>query len=248
MRLQNKVAIITGSANGNGIGLATARKFAAEGAVVIICDINAEQVEHAVQAAQAAGGRAEGYVVDVTDRRTVDAMVADVQARHGRIDVLINNAGITRDARLTKMTEAQFDAVINVNLKGVFNCTQAVAGIMLAQGSGSIVNTSSVAGTYDNYGQGNYAAAKDGIIGMSKTWARELGPANVRVNVVVPGAVATHILDTIPDDVLEMIRQASWLKRVGQPEEIAAVYAFLASDESSYVNGATIEVSGGISL
>jgi 3-oxoacyl-[acyl-carrier protein] reductase len=146
------------------------------------------------------------------------------------------------------MTEAQFDVVINVNLKGVFNCTQAVAEIMLAQGGGAIVNTSSVAGTYGNFGQGNYAASKAGVIGMTKTWARELGPGNVRVNAVIPGAVATHILDTIPDDVLTKIRQASWLKRIGKPEEIAAVYAFLASDESSYVNGATIEVSGGISL
>lgn len=246
MRLQNKVAIITGAAN--GIGLATAGKFASEGAVSIICDLDADQVEHAVQSVRTAGGRAEGYVVDVTDRATVDAMVADVMAKHGRIDILVNNAGITKDARLMKMTEAQFDAVINVNLKGVFNCTQAVAGIMVAIGSGSIVNTSSVAGTYGNYGQANYAASKAGIIGMTKTWARELGPCNVRVNAVVPGAVATHILDTIPDEVLNTIKQACWLKRTGKPEEIAAVYAFLASDDASYVNGATIEVSGGISI
>jgi 3-oxoacyl-[acyl-carrier protein] reductase len=246
MRMQNKVAVITGAAN--GIGLATAVKFAAEGAVAVICDLDANQVGLAVEKVQAAGGRAEGYIVDVTDRATVDAMVGQVMSRHGRIDVLVNNAGITKDSRLTKMTEAQFDAVINVNLKGVFNCTQAVAGIMLAQGGGAIVNTSSVAGTYGNFGQGNYAASKAGVIGMTKTWARELGPGNVRVNAVIPGAVATHILDTIPEDVLAMIRQASWLKRIGKPEEIAAVYAFLASDESSYVNGATIEVSGGISL
>ncbi len=246
MRLQNKVAIITGAAN--GIGLATARKFASEGAVSIICDLDADQVEHAVQAVCSAGGRAEGYVVDVTDRATVDAMVANVKAKHGRIDVLVNNAGITKDARLLKMTEAQFDAVINVNLKGVFNCTQAVAGIMVAMGSGSIVNTSSVAGTYGNFGQANYAASKAGVIGMTKTWAREFGPCNVRVNAVVPGAVETHILDTIPDEVLNTIKQACWLKRIGKPEEIAAVYAFLASDEASYVNGATIEASGGISI
>jgi 3-oxoacyl-[acyl-carrier protein] reductase len=246
MRMENKVAVITGAAN--GIGLATAVKFAAEGAVAVICDLDAEQVGQAVEKVQAAGGKAEGYIVDVTDRATVDAMVGQVMSRHGRIDVLVNNAGITKDSRLTKMTEAQFDAVINVNLKGVFNCTQAIAGIMLAQGGGSIVNSSSVAGTYGNFGQGNYAASKAGVIGMTKTWARELGPGNVRVNAVIPGAVATHILDTIPEDVLAMIRQASWLKRIGKPEEIAAVYAFLASDESGYVNGATIEVSGGISL
>jgi 3-oxoacyl-[acyl-carrier protein] reductase len=246
MRMENKVAVITGAAN--GIGLATAVKFAAEGAVAVICDLDAKQVEQAVAKVLALGGRAEGHIVDVTDRSTVDTMVGQVISRHGRIDVLVNNAGITKDSRLTKMTEAQFDAVINVNLKGVFNCTQSVAGIMLAQGGGSIVNTSSVAGTYGNFGQGNYAASKAGVIGMTKTWARELGPGNVRVNAVIPGAVATHILDTIPEDVLAMIRQASWLKRIGKPEEIAAVYAFLASDESGYVNGATIEVSGGISL
>jgi 3-oxoacyl-[acyl-carrier protein] reductase len=246
MRLQDKVAIITGAAN--GIGLATSRKFAGEGAIAIICDLAAQQVEAAVQAVRTAGGRAEGYVVDVTDRATIDAMVADVMAKHGRIDVLVNNAGITKDARLMKMTEAQFDAVINVNLKGVFNCTQAVAGIMVARGSGSIVNTSSVAGTYGNFGQANYAASKAGVIGMTKTWARELGPCNVRVNAVIPGAVETHILDTIPDDVLNMIKQSCWLKRTGKAEEIAAVYAFLASDEASYVNGASLEVSGGISI
>ena len=246
MRMENQVAVITGAAN--GIGLATAVKFAAEGAIAVICDLDAKQVGQAVEKVQAAGGRAEGHIVDVTDRATVDAMVGQVMSRHGRIDVLVNNAGITKDSRLTKMTEAQFDAVINVNLKGVFNCTQAVAKVMLAQGGGAIVNTSSVAGTYGNFGQGNYAASKAGVIGMTKTWARELGPGNVRVNAVIPGAVATHILDTIPDDVLTKIRQASWLKRIGKPEEIAAVYAFLASDESSYVNGATIEVSGGISL
>lgn len=246
MRLKDKVSIITGSAN--GIGLAAARKFAAEGAVVIVCDLNTEQVESAVAELCAASGQADGYVVNVADRATIDVMVAAVKGKFGRIDVLVNNAGITKDARLVKMTEAQFDAVINVNLKGVFNCTQAVAETMLAQGSGSIINTSSIAGTYGNFGQGNYAASKAGVIGLTKTWARELGPKGVRVNAVVPGTVATHILDTVPEEILNQIKQACWLRRVGRPEELANVYAFLASDEASYVNGATLEVSGGVSL
>ncbi|NMG75003.1 3-oxoacyl-ACP reductase FabG [Aromatoleum diolicum] len=246
MRMKDKVSIITGSAN--GIGLAAARKFAAEGAVVIVCDLNTELVESVVAELRAAGGQADGYVVNVADRVTINAMVAAVKGKYGRIDVLVNNAGITKDARLVKMTEAQFDAVINVNLKGVFNCTQAVAETMLAQGSGSIINTSSIAGTYGNFGQGNYAASKAGVIGLTKTWARELGPKGVRVNAVVPGTVATHILDTVPEEILNQIKQACWLRRVGRPEELANVYAFLASDEASYVNGATLEVSGGVSL
>ena len=246
MRLKDKVCIITGSAN--GIGLAAARKFAAEGAFTIVCDLQGEQVAAAVAGVEAEGGRAAGYVVNVADRATVDAMVADVKARHGRIDVLVNNAGITRDARLVKMTEVQWDAVIDVNLKGVFHCTQAVAETMLVQGAGSIVNTSSVTGVYGNFGQSNYAAAKAGLIGLTKTWARELGPRGVRVNTVVPGSVATHILDTVPPEILARIKEGCWLRRIGRPEELANVYAFLASDEASYINGATIEVSGGVSL
>lgn len=246
MRLKDKVSIITGSAN--GIGLAAAHKFATEGAVVIICDRDGAQVARSVEEITASGAMAAGYTVDVTDRATIDAMVSDVLARFGRIDVLVNNAGITQDARLVKMTEAQFDAVIAVNLKGVFNCTQAVAQTMIEQGAGSIINTSSIAGTYGNFGQTNYAASKAGVIGMTKTWARELGPKNVRVNAVVPGSVATSMLDTVPEKVLEQVRDNCWMRRIGRPEELANVYAFLASDEASYVNGTTLEVSGGISV
>jgi 3-oxoacyl-[acyl-carrier protein] reductase len=246
MRLKDKISVITGSAK--GIGRAAAQKFAAEGAIVIICDLQPESVEQAVEEIRGRGGRADGYVVNVTDRSSIAAMIAAVKGKYGRIDVLVNNAGITKDARLIKMTEEQFDAVIAVNLKGVFNCTQAVAELMLAQGSGSIINTSSISGTLGNFGQTNYAASKAGIIGLTKTWARELGPRGIRVNTVVPGSVATEILKTIPQDVLERIEQACWLRRVGQPQELANAYAFLASDEASYVNGATLEVSGGVSL
>lgn len=246
MRLTDKVAIVTGSAQ--GIGLATALRFAAEGARVVVSDIGQQRVDQAVAAIVAQGGQAIGAVVDVTNRLAIDAMVAKVKATWGRIDVLINNAGITKDARLAKMSSAQFDAVIAVNLKGVFECTQAVAETMTAQGSGSVVNASSVVGLYGNFGQTNYAATKAGVIGFTKTWARELGPKGVRVNAVCPGFVMTPILDTVPDAVKQKMIEKVPLGRLGRPEEIAAVYAFLASDDSSYMNGAVLEVSGGIQL
>ncbi|HEX5686649.1 MAG TPA: 3-oxoacyl-ACP reductase FabG [Ideonella sp.] len=246
MRLTDKICIVTGAAQ--GIGLATALKFAREGAVVVVCDLKQEALDAAVAQCQAAGGRAEGHLVDVTKREQVDAMVAAVKARHGRIDVLVNNAGITRDARLQKMSEAQFDAVIDVNLRGVFHCAQAVADTMVEQGQGVILNASSVVGIYGNFGQTNYAAAKFGVIGFTKTWSRELGPKGVRVNAVAPGFIETPILATIPEKVLGHMREQVPLKRLGRPEEIANVYAFLASDEASYVNGAVLEVSGGMTV
>jgi 3-oxoacyl-[acyl-carrier protein] reductase len=236
MRLKNKICIITGAAQ--GIGAATVTKFAAEGAIVIGCDRRRE----------AMAGATDTYAVDVTDRTQVDAMVAAVRDKHGRIDVLVNNAGITKDARLVKMTLEQFDAVIDVNLRGVFHCSQAVAETMIAQGAGVILNASSVVGIYGNFGQTNYAASKFGVIGFTKTWSRELGPKGIRVNAVAPGFVETPILATIPDKVLQHMREQVPLHRLGRPEEIASVYAFLASDEASYINGAVIEVSGGMTV
>jgi 3-oxoacyl-[acyl-carrier protein] reductase len=236
MRLKNKICIVTGAAQ--GIGAATVRKFAAEGATVIGCDRRADPIE----------GAAESFAVDVTDRTQVDAMVAAVKATYGRIDVLVNNAGITKDARLVKMTLQQFDAVIDVNLRGVFHCAQAVADTMVAQGSGVILNASSVVGLYGNFGQTNYAASKFGVIGFTKTWSRELGPKGIRVNAVAPGFVETPILATVPDKVLEQMRAQVPLGRLARAEEIANVYAFLASDEASYINGTVIEVSGGMTV
>ncbi len=245
-RLAGKVSIITGAAQ--GIGLATALKFAREGAQVVICDVRQAAVDQAVAQCQALGAQALGRVVDVTQREMVDAMVQQVKDQWGRVDVLVNNAGITQDARLQKMSLEQFDRVIDVNLRGVFHCAQAVADTMVAQGSGVILNASSVVGIYGNFGQTNYAASKFGVIGFTKTWSRELGPKGVRVNAVAPGFVATPILSTIPDKVMHEMVERVPLKRLGQPEDIANVYAFLASDEAAYINGAVIEVSGGMTV
>ena len=246
MRLKDRVAIITGGAN--GIGLATAKRFISEGAIVVVADLKRDQIDAAVAECKAAGGNAYGLIVDVTQRTSVDAMVAAVKLQSGRIDILVNNAGITKDARLVKMTEVEFDTVIDVNLKGVFNCAQAVVPTMIEQGSGVILNASSIVGLYGNFGQTNYAATKFGVIGFTKTWFRELGPKGIRVNAVAPGFIATHILDAIPENVMKQLEGRVSLGRLGRPEEVASVYAFLASDDASYINGAVLEVSGGMTV
>jgi 3-oxoacyl-[acyl-carrier protein] reductase len=246
LRLKDKVSLITGAAQ--GIGLATALKFAHEGAIVIVCDVKQQSVDLAVKQCQAIGVQAMGFVVDVTQREMVDATVKTVNEKFGCIDVLVNNAGITQDARLQKMTLEQFDRVIDVNLRGVFHCTQAVTDIMVAQGSGVILNASSVVGIYGNFGQTNYAATKFGVIGFTKTWSRELGPKGIRVNAVAPGFIETPILSTIPEKVIQEMKDRVPLKRLGQAEDIANVYAFLASDDASYINGTVIEVAGGLTL
>jgi len=245
-RLEGKVALITGA--GQGIGAATAFKFAAEGATVVACDMRQQAVDAVAERCQALGGQAIGRVMDVTQRSQVNAVVQEVLQRYGRIDVLVNNAGVTQDARLQKMTPEQFDRVMDVNLRGVFHCSQAVADAMVLQGSGVILNASSIVGIYGNFGQTNYAATKFGVIGFTKTWSRELGPKGIRVNAVAPGFVDTPILRTIPEKVLQEMAHKVPLKRLGTPEEIANVYAFLASDEASYVNGAVIEVCGGMTV
>jgi 3-oxoacyl-[acyl-carrier protein] reductase len=243
MRLRDKVSIITGSAR--GIGRATALKFAAEGAHVIVCDLDQASVDAVVKSVTEQGGKASGFVVDVTDRNTIDAMVSAVMANCGRIDTLVNNAGIVQDARMINMTDDQFDKVIDVNLKGTYNCAKAVIDAMLMQQSGVILNASSVVGIYGNFGQTNYAASKAGVIGMAKTWAREFGRKGIRANAVCPGMIETDIIKGIPDKVLESITERVPMGRLGKPEEIANTYAFLASDEASFINGAVIEVGGG---
>ena len=243
MRLQDKVSIITGS--GRGIGRATALKFAVEGARAVVCDLDKTSVDDVVAEIKSRGGEASGYVVDVTDRDSIDRMVTQVMERYGRIDTLVNNAGVVQDARMVNMTEEQFDKVIDVNLKGTYNCAKSVIDPMLAQQSGVILNASSIVGIYGNFGQTNYAASKWGVIGMAKTWAREFGRKGIRANAVCPGFVETDIIKGIPDNVMQAMVNRVPMGRLGKPEEIANTYAFLASDEASYINGAVIEVGGG---
>lgn len=250
MLLTDKVAIITGGAA--GIGKATALKFNKEGAKVIICDVN-EQAGKAF--VEETGGEIRFDKVDVTNRQAVQTWIDDVVAQFGHIDVLVNNAGITRDAQFVKfkdgqmvgqMSEEAFDLVVAVNLKGVFNCTQAVVPYMIKNGGGVVLNASSVVGLYGNFGQTNYAATKFGVIGMTKTWARELGKYKIRVNAVCPGFILTEMVLKMPENVLAAMAAKTPLGRLGKPEEIANVYAWLASDEASYIHGAAISVDGGV--
>ena len=252
MRLEDKVCLITGGAA--GIGKATAYKFASEGAKVILCDVD----EDAGQAlAKELGNGVLFYKVDVTNREAVQAWVEEVVEKFGRVDVLVNNAGITRDGLFVKykngelvsqMSEKDFDLVIDVNLKGVFNCAQAVTPQMIEQGGGVILNASSIVGLYGNFGQTNYAATKFGVIGMTKTWSRELGRFNIRVNAVCPGFILTEMVQKMPEKILDGLAAKTPLGRMGKPEDVANVYAWLASDEASYIHGSVISVDGGMVL
>ncbi len=246
MRLKGKVAIITGS--GRGLGKEAAFVFAEEGAKVVVCDINYESAQEVVTAIGDKGGEAMAIKVDVTDCESVKGMVDAVVERFGTIDVLVNNAGITADAQLVKMTDDQWDRVIAVNLKGVYLCTKAVAPIMIANGSGKIINTSSVVGVHGNFGQTNYAATKAGVIGMTKVWAKELGRKGITVNAVAPGFTMTEMMSTVPEKILRNIRDKTPLARLAEPREIAQAYLYLASDEANFVNGATLQVDGGLTL
>ena len=250
MRLKEKVCLITGGAA--GIGKATAERFAEEGAHVAICDVDQNAGQAAVKDI---GHDAEFYRVDVTDKSSVSDWVNTVENQFGRIDVLVNNAGIVRDSLLVKikdaqlvkqMAEADFDLVIAINLKGVFNCTQAVAPIMIRQSSGVILNATSVVGIDGNLGQTNYVATKAGVIGMTKVWARELGRYNIRVNAVAPGFTATDILTSMPPKIIEGMEARTPLGRLGKPRDIANAYLFLASDEAGFITGETLRVDGGI--
>lgn len=244
MRLEGKAAIITGSAR--GIGKATAVKFVQEGAKVVVCDVNLEQVNETVEELKKMGGQAIGLKVDVTNRESIKKLFEDAVAAFGKIDILVNNAGITADSTLVKMTEEDFDKVINVNLKGVFNCGQAAAAYFAENGGGVILNASSVVGLYGNYGQTNYAATKWGVIGMTKTWAKELGKKGIRVNAVAPGFIMTPMTEKMPEKVLDAMREKSPLKSLGMPEDIANAYCFLASDEARYITGTVLSVDGGV--
>jgi 3-oxoacyl-[acyl-carrier protein] reductase len=250
MRLKDKVCLITGGAA--GIGRATAERFAEEGATVIIGDVN-EEAGRATAAAISPA--ATFYKLNVADRAAVQAVVDDVVMKFGHIDVLVNNAGVLRDGTLVRvkdgelvkqMPEADFDLVIAVNLKGVFNCTQAVAPTMIRQKSGVILNASSIVGLDGNFGQTNYVATKAGVIGMTKVWARELGRSGIRVNAVAPGFTATEMITAMPENILEGMRARTPLGRLGEPRDIANAYLFLASDEAGFITGETLRVDGGI--
>ena len=245
-RVQDKVVIITGGAS--GIGRVSARRFAAEGARVVIWDIDAVKAEATRTEIEAGGGEAVAALVNTTQPEQVVAAAQAVHDQYGRIDVLINNAGITRDATLRKMTLAQWQQVLDVNLTGVFVCTQAVAPFMEAQQSGRIINTSSVVGLYGNFGQANYAATKAGLIGLTKTLARELGKYNITVNAVAPGFIATDMIDTVPAKVIDMLKGRTPLRRLGTPEDIANAYLFLASDEAGFISGTVLSVDGAVTI
>ena len=250
MRLKDKVSIITGGAA--GIGLATAERFAEEGAHIVIWDVDQKAGESAIKNI---GHDADFYRVDVTDKVSVEKCINKVTGKLGRVDVLVNNAGILRDSLLVKMKDGQlikqmletdFDLVVAVNLKGVFNCTQAVAPVMIRQGEGVILNATSIVGIDGNIGQTNYVATKAGVIGMTKVWARELGSHNIRVNAVAPGFTATDILNSMPEHVLDGMRAKTPLGRLGQTRDIANAYLFLASNEASFITGTVLRVDGGI--
>ncbi|MGA9228334.1 MAG: 3-oxoacyl-ACP reductase FabG [Mesobacillus sp.] len=246
MRLKDKVAIITGAAN--GIGLAAAKTFAKEGAKVALADFDeATGTQRATELSEE-GFEVAFFQVNVADRSSVDAMVQKVLGQYEKIDILVNNAGITRDGMLHKLAVEDFQKVVDVNLTGVFNCAQAVVPAMVQQGSGKIINTSSVSGVYGNVGQTNYAATKAGVVGMTKTWAKELGRKGINVNAVAPGFIETGMTAKVPEKVLEQMKMMVPLGRLGLPEDIANAYLFLASDESNYINGTTLHVDGGIMM
>jgi 3-oxoacyl-[acyl-carrier protein] reductase len=244
--LNEKVSIITGGAD--GIGKAASQRFAAEGAIVVIWDLNREKGEALSNELTKLGGRVSFMEVNTADYEAVQTAADEVISSFGRIDILINNAGITRDSSLKKMSPQQWQQVIDVNLSGVFYCCKAVADNMVANGFGRIINTSSVVALYGNFGQTNYVAAKAGLIGITKTLARELGRKGITVNAVAPGFIATEMVAKMPENILQGMKDKTPTGRLGTPEEIAAAYAFLASSEAGFINGAVLSVDGGITI
>jgi 3-oxoacyl-[acyl-carrier protein] reductase len=245
-KLKDRVAIVTGAAS--GIGKATALRFGAEGAAVAVWDVNTTGGEAVAQQIRDAGGKATFYQVNTTDQNAIEEAAKAVHTAYGRIDILINNAGITRDATLKKLDRAQWDLVIDVNLTGVFLCTQAVVPYMEANQYGRIICASSIVGLTGNFGQTNYAATKAGVIGMTKVWAREFGRKGITANAIAPGFIMTEMMATIPEKVLDTFRDRTPVQRLGTVEELAAAYLYLASEEAGFVTGTVLSVDGGISL
>ena len=243
-RLKDKVAIVTGSTS--GIGIAIARLYAAEGAKVIICGRRQERGEAVVQEIRDAGGQAAYHFMDLMDTKSIEALMKDTARDYGRIDILVNNAGITKDGLMMRMSEAQWDAVLTVNLKSAFNFIHAVTPVMARQKSGSIINMSSVVGVSGNAGQCNYSASKAGMIGLAKSIAKEMGPRGIRANAIAPGFIITDMTAALPEEVREAWAKQIPLRRGGTPEDVANVALFLASDLSSYVSGQVIHCCGGM--
>ncbi len=247
MKLKGKVAIVTGSAQ--GIGAKTAEVFAEEGAKIVVADYDVEGGKATTEALKETGAEAMFVEVDVSDLKNAQTMVDKTVEEFGRVDILVNNAGVTADTFLSKMSEEQWDKVIDVNLKGTFNCTKPAVQQMMEQDSGGVIlNASSVVGLYGNVAQTNYAATKSGVIGLTKTWAKELGAQGIRVNAVAPGFVETPMTDEVPDKILDKMEDDTPLGRLGLPEDIAKAYLYLASDDASYVNGEILSVDGGLVL
>ena len=241
MKLENKTAIVTGGAK--GIGRAAVKKLLSEGASVDVWDLDEKAGN---DLSEKLGSQVSFRKVDVSKIEEVETAVKNVIEKYSKIDILVNNAGITMDSSLKKMTPEQWQKVIDVNLTGVFNCTKIVSKHMLEKQTGVILNATSVVGIYGNFGQTNYVASKAGVIGMTKVWARELGRKGIRVNAVAPGFIETEMVAAMPDNVLDGMRDKTPLNRLGKPEDIANAYAFLASDEASFINGAVLSVDGGI--
>jgi len=248
-RLQDKVAIITGAAR--GIGATTALAFAREGAKVVICDVNEELGLATAKSINDLYGHGSPSAVflpaNVVDATTVAHLVQQTVAYFGRLDILVNNAGVTRDAQLKKMTDEEFDFVVDINLKGVFTCGRAAAKQMIEQGEGGVIlNAASVVGIDGNFGQTNYAATKAAVVGMTKVWARELGPKGIRVNAVAPGFIETPMTAQMPKKIYQQMVDKTPLRRAGQPQDVANAYLWLASEEASFVNGVVLRIDGGI--
>ena len=242
MRLVKKVAIVTGGAT--GIGFATAKVLLQEGAIVAICDINGERTKQAVEKLKEYGV-AIGYCVDISSKEQIGNMVNSLLREFGRIDILVNNAGITMDAQFYKMSDEQFDQVVNVNLKGTFLFSKAVVGNMIEQKYGKIIHLSSVSAFNGNFGQTNYAATKAAIMGMTRVMAKELGKYGITVNSIAPGSIMTEMYSAVPEEAKQKKLAAIPLRRYGEPEEVGKLIAFLASDDAAYITAQTIVIDGG---